>query len=57
LLEINLVGQHVATLINERKAAGYHEALFEASHLPSGNYFTVLQAGEAKLVRRIVLMK
>jgi len=54
---LNLAGQHVATLLNERKAAGYHEVLFEAAHLPSGNYFTVLRAGEMKLVRRIVLMK
>jgi len=57
-LEIfNLAGQHVATLLNAHKAAGYHEVLFEAAHLPSGNYFTVLRADEAKLVRRIVLMK
>jgi len=54
---LNLAGQHVATLLNARKAAGYHEVLFEAAHLPSGNYFTVLRAGETKLVRRIVLMK
>jgi len=57
-LEIfNLAGQHVATLLNERKAAGYHEVLFDAVHLPSGNYFSVLRAGETKLARRIVLIK
>jgi len=57
-LEIfNLAGQHVATLLNARKAAGYHEVIFDAGHLPSGNYFTVLRAGEARLMRRIVLMK
>ncbi len=54
---LNLNGQLVATLLNEHKAAGYHEVLFDAGHLPSGNYFTVLRAGEVKLVRRILLMK
>ena len=53
----NLTGQIVATLVDGEQPAGPHEVSFAAAHLPSGNYFTVLQAGEAKLVRRIVLMK
>jgi len=53
----NLNGQVVATLVNGYQSAGRHEASFNASRLPSGNYFTVLQAGEEKHVRRIVLMK
>jgi hypothetical protein len=53
----NLTGQVVATLVDGLQPPGRHEVPFEASHLPSGNYFTVLQAGETKLVRRIVLMK
>jgi hypothetical protein len=53
----NLTGQVVATLVNGEQPAGHHEVSFAAAHLPSGNYFAVLQAGEVKLVRRIVLMK
>jgi hypothetical protein len=53
----NLNGQVVATLVNGYQPAGRHEVSFNASRLPSGNYFTVLQAGEEKHVRRIVLMK
>ena len=53
----NLAGQLVATLVEGEQPAGQHEVIFEAAHLPSGNYFTVLQAGETRLVRRLVLMK
>jgi len=53
----NLVGAEVATLVNERREAGLHTAVFDASHLPSGVYFSVLKAGETKLIRRLVLMK
>ncbi len=53
----NLNGQVVATLVNGYQPAGRYEVSFNASRLPSGNYFTVLQAGEEKHVRRIVLMK
>jgi hypothetical protein len=53
----NLTGQAVATLRDAYQAAGPHEVIFEASHLPSGNYFMVLQADGKKNVRRIVLMK
>ncbi len=53
----NLVGQLVATLVDGEQPAGRYETIFEAAHLPSGNYFAVLHAGEARLVRRIVLMK
>lgn len=53
----NLTGQLVATLVEGLQPAGQYDVSFDATHLPSGNYFTVLQAGETKLVRRITLMK
>jgi len=53
----NVTGQMVAILVDGEQPAGPHEVSFAAAHLPSGNYFTVLQAGETKLVGRIVLMK
>lgn len=53
----NLIGAEVATLVNERRAAGTHTVVFEAANLPSGVYFSVLNVGETRLVRRLVLMK
>jgi hypothetical protein len=53
----NITGQEVATLLDGDRSTGSHEIMFNASRLPSGNYFVVLQAGGEKLVRRIVLMK
>jgi hypothetical protein len=57
LLVYNLTGQVVATLFDGYQEAGRHEVVFEASHLPSGSYFAVLQAGGEKRIRRVVLMK
>lgn len=53
----NLIGEEVATLVNERRAAGTHTVVFDAAHLPSGVYFSVLNVGDVRLVRRLVLMK
>ena len=53
----NIIGAEVATLVNERRHAGIHTVEFEAANLSSGVYFSVLQVGEARQVRRLVLMK
>ena len=53
----NIRGQLVTTLVDGYQHAGRYEIRFDALHLPSGTYFSVLRAGETKLVRRIVLMK
>ncbi len=39
LVVVNTLGQHMATLVQEDRAAGYHEVRFDASGLPSGMYF------------------
>jgi|GEM_PF-6909966 len=38
----NLLGQEVASLVNEQKEAGYHTAIFEGTNLSSGVYFYIL---------------
>lgn len=53
----SISGQEVATLVNEVRAAGTHTVTFDASRLTSGVYFSVLQAGEVRQVRRLVFMK
>jgi titin len=54
---INLTGQEVATLVEGYKERGIYHVTFNARKLPSGVYYAVLQAGEARLVRRMVLAK
>lgn len=53
----NLVGQHVATLVNEFQEAGYHQVNFDARNLASGIYLYRLKAGEFVQYRRITLVK
>ena len=53
----NLLGQEAATLVEGLQPAGTHEVVFNATNLPSGTYFYVMQAGEVRQVRRLTLMK
>jgi len=53
----NLLGQRVATLVNNHMSAGAHIVQFDASHLSSGIYFYAIKAGEFKEVRRMLLLK
>ncbi len=53
----NVLGQKVATLINEKMVAGNHEISFDATNLSSGIYFYQLNAGESTQVKKMILMK
>jgi photosystem II stability/assembly factor-like uncharacterized protein len=53
----NLLGEEVATLVNEEKVAGYYTVEFNASSLSSGVYFYKLQAGSFVETKKMVLMK
>ncbi len=53
----NLLGQEVATLLNEVKVAGIHKATFDASLLSSGVYIYRIQAGEFVQTKRMMLIK
>ena len=41
----NTLGQQIAVLVNKEQEAGYHDAKFNASALPSGVYYYRLQRG------------
>lgn len=51
------LGREVATLIDDRLAAGTHVAHFDASSLGSGVYFARLISGTNTAVQKIVLLK
>ncbi len=53
----NLLGQKVATLVDEPRMAGNYTVRFDASHLASGIYFYTLKAGEINLQRKMTLIK
>jgi len=53
----NVLGQKVATLVEERQEAGPHRASFDASSLASGIYFYRLQSGSFTMSRKMVLLK
>lgn len=53
----DILGRRVATLVKERQNAGTHSLTFNASRLPSGIYFYRLQAGNAVLAKKLMLLK
>ena len=53
----DVLGNEVATLLNEEKEAGTYEVMFEASNYSSGIYFYRLQAGSFVETKKMVLMR
>lgn len=53
----NLLGNEVATLIDEYMSADNHEIIFNASALPSGIYFYTLQVGNFKESKKMTVLK
>ncbi|MBI3194684.1 MAG: T9SS type A sorting domain-containing protein [Ignavibacteriae bacterium] len=58
----NILGQKVATLVNENRDAGFHTVVWNSTLengmvASSGVYFVKMNAGEFSAVKKIVLMK
>jgi hypothetical protein len=53
----NVLGNEVATLVDEYKPAGTYEIKFDASGLPSGIYFYQLKAGTIVQTNKMVYLK
>ena len=53
----NLLGEEVATLVNERLAPGSYNEKFDASHLSSGAYFFMIKDGAYSQARQMMLIK
>ena len=53
----NALGQQLAMLVQEEQDAGYHETVFDASHLASGVYLYRLQSGDFVQTRKLLYLK
>jgi len=53
----NILGQEVATLVNESLAAGNHAVKFDASRLATGVYLYRITAGQFSSVKKMLLLK
>ena len=53
----DILGNVVATLVNENKAAGNYEVKYDASNLSSGIYFYKLQSGSFVQTKKFLLIK
>ena len=53
----DVLGNEVATLVNEEKPAGVYEANWNAANLSSGVYFYQIKAGNYVETKKMILMK
>ena len=53
----NLLGQVIATPIQQKVAPGTYRFTFEAANLPSGTYIYTLSTGETSISRQMSLLK
>ncbi len=53
----DVLGNEVATLVNEEKNAGSYDIQFNASELSSGIYFYTINAGNFSATKKLMLMK
>ncbi len=57
ILIYDVLGNEVATLVNEEKPAGSYEFEWNASNLPSGIYFYRMRAKEFVNTKKLILLK
>ena len=53
----DILGNEVATLVNEEKPTGRYEVEFSAGHLASGIYLCRMQAGNYVSIKKMMLLK
>ncbi len=53
----NILGQEVATLVNEQLSTGSYSYTFDASRLSSGIYFYTIRAGNFVQSKKMILLK
>jgi hypothetical protein len=53
----DIIGNEIATLVNEAKPAGTYQVIFDASNLSNGVYLYKIQAGNFSATKKLILMK
>ena len=53
----DIQGNEIKTLVNETKAAGYYNVVFDASNLSSGLYFYSIRSGDFLSTKKMLLLK
>ncbi|HXX64056.1 MAG TPA: T9SS type A sorting domain-containing protein, partial [Bacteroidota bacterium] len=53
----DILGQKVATILQESEGPGYHDVRFDASNLASGAYFIRLNAGTFTRTKKVLLIR
>jgi len=53
----DLLGQKVATLVNEQQKGGYHQVEWDASGFASGIYYYKITTGEFQDVKKMILLR
>lgn len=53
----DLLGEELATLVNEEKSAGSYDVNFDAGQLSSGFYIYTIKAGNFTSTKKMILMK
>jgi len=53
----DVLGKQVAVLVSEQQEAGHHEVVWDGSYAASGVYFYMVQAGDSKAVKKMLLVK
>jgi len=53
----DVIGNEIATLVNETKPAGSYQVVFDAANLSNGVYFYKIQAGDFNATKKLILMK
>lgn len=57
LVVYDILGNTIATLVNEEKAAGYYSVTFNASNLPSGVYFYTVNSKSFSRTKKMIVIK
>lgn len=52
-----MLGNEVASLVNERKEPGNYNVTFDAANLPSGIYLYALKSGNFLATKKLILLK
>jgi hypothetical protein len=53
----DVLGNEIATLVNEEKPAGTYEAEFNANHLSAGVYYYTIVTNNIVQTKKMILLK